>query len=224
MGRSVFIGIPSYSWTVYLPTMRSLMADCMALAQRGDTFTIYDEAVATEISQARNQIVDAFLHSNCTDLVFVDADVNWQAGSLLKLVDYPVDFVAGIYRKRIDNEEYPVRWMKERDTLIADPETGLLEVEAVPGGFVALTRQCVAHMSMHYAETLTQRTDRALNETWTALFDPMWVDGVRLPEDFTFCHRWRDMGGTVWIDPEITMGHCGPKAFTGSIGSWLRNR
>ena len=224
MGRSVFIGIPSYSWTVYLPTMRAIMADCMALAQRGDTFTIFDEAVATEISQGRNQIIDAFLHSECTDLVFVDADVNWQAGALLRLVDHPVDFVAGVYRRRAEPEDYPVCWLKDREDLIADPETGLIEVEAVPGGFEALTRRCVEDMSAHYAETLTQRTNRALDNQWTALFDPMWIDGIRLPEDFTFSHRWRDMGGCVWIDPEIKMGHCGPTAFNGSIGAWLRNR
>jgi len=224
MGRSVFIGIPSYSWQIHIATMRSLITDCYALKQRGDTVTIYDEACATEISQARNQIIDAFLHSDATDLVFIDADVCWQAGALLKLLDYPVDCVAGVYRKRIDQETYAIRWLRDRPDLIPDAKTGLLEVEAVPGGFIRMTRRMITKMEKHYRAELMQLTTLAKESKWTALCDPLWRDNARLSEDFSLCIRWRDIGGHVWVDPEIKMGHCGLKAFNGSLGDWLRNR
>src|SRR5258705_2305761 len=37
-------------------------------------------------------------------------------------------------------------------------------------------------------------------------FDPVAVDGARLSEDFSFCHRWRQCGGQIWADtaPAIT--------------------
>jgi len=224
MGRNVFIGIPSYSWQIHIATMRSLMADCNALQQRGDTVTIYDEAGGTEIDQARNQIVDNFLSSNCSDLVFVDSDVGWQAGALLKLLDQPVDCVAGVYRKRSEPEAYPIRWLKDRKELRADPKTGLLEVEAVPGGFVRFTRNMLERMVAHYGDDLMQYTANAKTGQWTALFTPLWRNHGRFSEDISICLRWRDIGGKVWVDPEIEMVHCGMNAFAGSLGNWLRNR
>ena len=36
---------------------------------------------------------------------------------------------------------------------------------------------------------------------WT-LFDPIVDPGTRtdLSEDYAFCHRWRAVGGTIWVD------------------------
>ena len=203
----VFIGIPSYSWTLSIPTVRSLVGDIIALAARGDTFTIYDEAGNTEISLARECIAKAFLESDADCLVFLDDDVCWQKGALLDLLDAPVDLVAGIYRKRTDAIEWPVRWLTGRKTLEA--VDGLLEVEAVPTGFLRLSRICVEKMHEAYGN---------------AMFDNIRHDAGRYSEDISFCMRWRDLGGKVWISPEMQMGHVGPKLFSGSIGAWLRSR
>lgn len=223
-GRGVFIAIPSYSWCVSLPTMRSLFADCNALMARGDTVQIYDEACGTEISQARNQIIDVFLHSDATDLVFVDDDVCWQRGGLVRLLDAPVDFVAGVYRRRVNEETYPLKWLDDRADLIADEKTGLLEVEAVPGGFVRISRRALVAMNEHYKGELTQQTPLAIDGKWTALCEPLWRGNRRFGEDFALCMRWRDIGGSVWIVPEMTMGHMGPSSFNGNVGNWLRSR
>ena len=67
---------------------------------------------------------------------------------------------------------------------------------------------------------------------YRALFEPYWLRDVVLPdgstgtvklgEDYSFCQRWLDLGGRVWVDPEIVMGHTGGKMFVGSLGNWLR--
>jgi hypothetical protein len=36
-------------------------------------------------------------------------------------------------------------------------------------------------------------------------------------EDYSFCKRWRDMGGQVWVDPSISMGHLGTKIWKGRL-------
>jgi hypothetical protein len=215
------IGLPSYSWKVSMGTLRSLLTDLPSLPF---PYLLHDTACGTEISQARNQIVDDFLGSDCTDLVFVDDDVCWQRGALPVLLSQPVDCVACIYRKREDAESYPVRWLEEKSDLQADDETGLLEVASVPAGFWRMTRRMLAGMEEHYRAELRQRTDRAKSGHWTALFDPLWRDGVRYSEDISLCIRWRDMGGSVWVMPNVNMGHMGPKSFNGNLGNWLRTR
>jgi hypothetical protein len=200
------IGIPSYSWVVSIGTMRSLLADLLALTARGDGFMLHDEAGNTEISLAREEIVKRFLASDCTDLVFVDDDVCWEKGALLSLLDRPVDLVAGIYPKRKEPLEWPVGWLPESELHAVD---GLLEVAAVPTGFLRLSRYCLERMNAEYGDTI---------------FDNIRTSQGRASEDISFCARWREIGGKVWIDPEIAMGHVGYKAFNGTIGEWLRSR
>ena len=57
-----------------------------------------------------------------------------------------------------------------------------------------------------------------------ALFDPYRIGRIKFGEDYSFCRRWRDIGGKVWLDPEIKLGHIGFKTFVGTIGSWLKDR
>ena len=38
-----------------------------------------------------------------------------------------------------------------------------------------------------------------------------------LSEDYTFCRRWQDMGGDVWLDPRTALNHIGHYTFRGNI-------
>lgn len=221
MARHVWIAIPAYTGTIHLGTMRSVLTDFLALQARGDTVEIYDEVGNAMIADCRATIVAKFLESAATDLVFVDADVTFEKGALVRLVDHPVEFVAGIYPYRRDPIDYPISWIQERDELIAT--NGLLEVEGVPAGFMRCSRAMLEKMVDHYPDTvfLNAHTE---SKTAHALFDTYRIGKMKFGEDYAFCRRWKDIGGKVWIDPEINMGHVGFKTFTGNIGEWLRNR
>jgi len=186
--------------------MRSLLTDLLALTARGDGFVLNDEAGNTEISMAREAIVTRFIESDCTDLVFVDDDVCWQSGALLKLLDCKVDMVAGIYPKRTEPLEWPVQWL-DADGLYA--VNGLLEVLSAPTGFLRLSRDCLEQMHENFGSTM---------------FDNIRHDTGRYSEDISFCTRWRSIGGRIWVDPEINMSHIGMHGFSGCLGDWLRAR
>jgi hypothetical protein len=40
-------------------------------------------------------------------------------------------------------------------------------------------------------------------------------------EDYQFCELWRSVGGKVWADPEIELGHCGETEFKGKFADAL---
>ncbi len=222
MPKHVWIAIPAYTGQIHLGTMRSILTDLLALNARGDSVTIFDECGNALLPDARAIMVAKFLESEGTDLVFVDADVCWEAGSLLKLVDAPVDLVAGIYPQRKDPITYCVQWKDEKE-LWADPETGLIEVLGVPAGFLRMTRTMLEQMIEHYPESEFYVESLTDHKAY-ALFDS-WRDGVmKFGEDYSFCRRWREMGGKVWMHPEMKLGHVGFKSFYGTIGEWLRNR
>lgn len=221
MSRHVAIAVPAYAGTVYLSTLRSLLHDLIRLVGRGDRFSLIDRCGSGIIADARAEICSHFLAlGDASDLVFVDHDVSWEAGALLRLLDHPVDFVAGVYPHRKDPLTFPVVYT-DAEELWADPETGLLEVAGVPAGFLRVSRQALLKMTEHYAE-LEYTAIKAPNKTAVGLFEPYRTGKKKLSEDLSFCQRWRDIGGKVWVDTEIKFGHCGPKIFTGCLGDELR--
>lgn len=229
--RHLWIAIPAYTGCIHLGTMRSIVTDMLKLADRGDRVTIFDESGNAMIADCRGLIVSQFLASDATDLLFLDSDVVWQEGKVLKLLDDPVDFRVGIYPQRKDPLNFCVRWDQTRPDLIADPATKLLPIDGAPAGFMMLSRHCLQTMTDVYSD-LNFWCDVAPNKTVCGLFESYWMRNVALPdgrvgtlklgEDYSFCQRWRDLGGLIWVDPEIQMGHVGYKTFIGSLGDWLR--
>jgi hypothetical protein len=222
--KHIMLAMPAYTGVVHMGTMRSPMTDCITLIKRGDRFTFVDDVGNAMIADCRGVITTNFYHSDCDELVFIDSDVAWEAGALCKLIDHPVDFVAGAYPARVDPLKFNIGWIEERKYLKADPNTGLLEVDRVPTGFLKITKNCVAKMIEAYPETFYH--DAAVNNQFYPLYESFidpekkWKYG----EDFSFCKRWREIGGQVWLDPEINMGHIGNKIFEGHIGNWLKSR
>jgi hypothetical protein len=213
------IGIPAYAGTVHLGTMRSLMADVLALARRGDSVSVYDESGSAMIADTRAQIVAEFLAGQATHLVMVDHDVCWQAGGIPRLVDHGVDCVAGVYPHRADPISFPLHLLDDGADGW-DAEKQLLEVKAVPAGFLCITRGMCERMIAAYPETAFV-SDKHPDRKAHALFDSVRIGMTKLGEDLSFCHRWRAIGGKVWADPSIMMAHVGPKVFAGALGTFM---
>jgi hypothetical protein len=219
--QSVAIALLSYRASPDVLTMFALRQAEQELVAAGIACDVIPYSGNSILPQARNEIVAAFLESKHTDLVMVDDDVAWHAGAMLRLVRHPVDLVGGIYPGRCDPEAYKVRWDTARPHLVADPENGLLELAAVPTGFLRFTRACLTKMVAAHPH-LEYVADSGRTEV--ALFDFELRERRYWGEDFTFCRRWREIGGRVWCDPEITFAHVGRKVFFGHFGNWLRNR
>lgn len=220
--HKVLIAIPAMDGTIHMGTMRALLAELLGLIQAGWLFDIYEVVGCSLMEDARNLCVSRMLGSDFTDLMFIDSDVCWEPGAMIKLLMHPVDIVGAVYRHRRDPVTWPVKWLEERDELWADPATGLLEVEGAPTGFLRITRAAAEKM---VASAEWYHDAQAPDGKSWMLFDRIRdANHQKWGEDFSFCKRWREMGGQVWIDPEIEMGHIGNKTFTGTIGNWLRNR
>lgn len=221
--KNIWLAIPAYTGQVHLGTMSSIIAELPLLGERGYKLSILDETGNSMIAHARDLVCAKFLAGEGTDLVFIDSDVTWEPGSLLRLLEHPVDIVAGSYPQRRDPLAFFVKWIEEQENLVADPATGLLEVEGVPAGFLRITRDALTKMVLAFPQK--RFADRYAPSGFAhALFDNIHEGDLYFGEDYSFCRRWRELGGKVWLDPELKMGHIGFKTFHGSIGDWLRAR
>lgn len=207
--------MPCYDGRVDIATVTALLNEQALSVMAGVDLSIRFLPGCSSIHNGRNQIVQEFLDSSADRLVFVDSDVSWEPGDLLKLASRPQAVVGGAYRFKQDPECYPVEWL-ERDELWADPETGLIEVGALPGGFVAISRDVFPKLRDHQGERPVRHG--------SASFHAFYHCPLGGSEDGTFCHEWRAAGGQVWLDPEITLTHTGGRpSFTGRIGDWLKS-
>lgn len=219
---NIIIALPAYTGLVHCGTMRSLLYDVAALMNAGHAVRVVEEIGNADIARCRSMIVAKFLaQPQATHLVMVDTDVAWEPGGLVRLIEAGVDFVAGAYPMRIgDGTQFHLRMLPQQ-VHTADPRTGLVEVEAVPAGFMCLRRSVLEQMREHYADSKFSFAECPGGVAWD-LFEAYWetdADGLRhkYGEDYSFCKRWRDIGGKVWVDPSISMGHLGTKIWKGRL-------
>lgn len=213
---NIYVAVPAYDGRITIETARSLCNEQVMAALSGINLTVQFVPGGSLVTTVRDRIASDFLASNADRLVFIDSDISWKMGDLIKLAQHPVDFVGGCYRYKQEPEGYPITFL-DREELWADPETGLLEVAALPAGFLALSRSVFERMKEAFPSRVYKHFEREMH----AFFHAPPGGG----EDGAFCNDWRSIGGAVWLDPTFTLTHTGGNPdFTGCIGDWLRNR
>jgi len=202
---------------VHVDYVKSLLLSQSALQRANIGFRAYFVVQDSLVMQARNQILAEFCASDATDLIFIDSDIGWEVGGLLRLISHNVPFVAGLYRRKEETLSYTVQF-SDPHAVTRNRETGLIEVTRVGAGFLRLQRNAIERMIDAYPG-LRYSPPHALGETKDryALFDTSLENGEFRGEDYTFCDRWRAIGGKIWADPEIVLHHIGTMAYTGSL-------
>lgn len=166
------------------------------------------------VDDARNAVVRDFLESDCTELLFLDADTCWEPKDLVQLCRRDLDLVGGVYPyRREGGENMPVRMMAN-----AKASDGLLEVEGLPTGFMKIKRHVLEKM----AEVAPKYYDK-IYETAMVFDRPTpGADKTRWGGDIDFCNRWRAMGGRIFADQELRLGHTAQIVVTDSLGAHIR--
>lgn len=212
-GQKVMLATPSYDAPAASYTY-SIARSREALTEAGIASAYLLLSGHCHVDDSRNAIVRHFLESNCTELVFLDADVDWEPKSLVQLCQRDCDVVGGVYPYRRDgSEEMPVRIMTG-----AKPVDGLLEVDGLPTGFLRIKR--------HVLETMASLAPKYFDKIYeTALvFDrpTPGEDKTRWGGDIDFCNRWKAIGGKLFADCELRLGHSAKVVIKDSLGAHLR--
>jgi hypothetical protein len=213
--RTVMIGTPCYDGKIDVWHANSLVQTIKMSAELGvEIYPIWLSYDAL-IQRARNDIVALMMDMGCDDLIFIDADIDWNPNDFYKLLSYPVDVVGGTYPKKGDIEEYVAKIL---DPMRAkDPHTGLLETEGLGTGFLRMSRKAVQHLwdnCPKYSER-----GRDIDRRW--IFNVEIKGGDLVSEDIHVCDLLRAGGFPVWLDTQVTCGHNGIKHFTGNFDAWF---
>jgi len=196
----VYLGIPMYGGAD-AQFISSLVKSRVVLDRVGYEVETDIHNGCSVLPRARNEIVQRFLSSGFDVLVFIDADLAWNPVDLVRLIRSPHLFTAGVYRQK--KQELVFNW---------NP-AGEGKAEAVGAGFVALKREALEKMVAAYPQTHYEHDGKEYH----ALFDFDLHNGQYWGEDYTFCRRWRELGGEIDILPDVTIKHIGTYAYTGTL-------
>lgn len=167
------------------------------------------------LTKVRNEIVQRFWDAGEDVLLFLDSDMAWNAIDAVKLILRPEDIACINYRTKTEEDRW-VCYLPGAST--PQVKDGMIRVMDAGTGFFKMTRECIRQMREAYPDL--EYKDRNGAQIF-ALFDFSLRDGAYWGEDYTFCERWRAIGGEIWMLPNATVDHIGQKTYTGNYHEYL---
>lgn len=140
--KRLFVATPCYGGQclgLYTKSCLDLQAVCLQYGIECRFSFIFNESL---ITRARNYLVDEFLRSGCTHLLFIDADIQFNPQDVLALLALDRDIIGGPYPKKSINWSNIVNAIKRNVEVSADNEPRMKPdfnpgvLEGVTGDFV----------------------------------------------------------------------------------------
>ncbi len=238
----ILIATPCYGGQVFQGYMESVI-QLMGYASRND-FDVSLALLGGDslITRSRNKLVATFLDMpQATHLMFIDADISFYPEDVHRMLKFDHDLVAGMYPvKNYDWAQAKEKMSPDMDVeklaqtglhFVGTPliekdreyRNGFITGVYAGSGFMLLRRSCLERMIFAYPDTKYEiahvySTTKERSSNQYALFDCMIEPETKayLSEDYTFCRRWRDIGGKIWLDPNSRLAHFGSFRFQGS--------
>jgi hypothetical protein len=211
-GRNVFIAVPTHDGRLNIKTsfgLAKFMTDAMRM---GFSVHLGEVSNCSLITMARNSLVNEFLKTDCTELLFIDSDVVVEPDNILRLMAQSEgkDVTAGAYPRRAwDKKFFADLYYDDKGEFEFDGS--LMRVQRVGTGFMLIQRHVIEKLKADHPEWLYSKEDGG--ETVCALFDFAIKDGRYIGEDYLFCDRVTDAGMKVHLDVQLSLPHVGVETF-----------
>lgn len=224
-GLSIQIATPSGNSQYDREYVKSFHNTACVLIELGAKIDWAEFPGCADLSLARAKIFGNFLRSSHTHLLKIDADMGWNYDDVVRMILANKDFVAAAGPKKTKKIEFAANNCDDEGNLlplVSDPETGLTECTEVGAAFVLISKKCAEMIAESYPDLVFDGDDGVKE---CAVYDPMIVGDKkkrRLSEDFAFCRRWRGIGGTIWLLPDVNLTHAGRAVWEGSLSQSLQ--
>lgn len=202
----------------YPQTLAAIEASALLLDEAGYEHFMVSEIGCPYISGARATMLRKALDVKADVIVFIDHDLSWAPEDLVKLIETKGDVVAGLYRFKTPEEVRYMGVLDDEDGMPKVREDGSIRATLVPAGFLKITRSTVnrfmkAYPHLMYGEACNPSVD---------LFNHGAHKGAWWGEDYAFSRNWADVGGEIWVVPDLALTHHSPEAsFEGNYHEFL---
>lgn len=194
------------------------------------------------ITRARNALAHNFLKTDCSHLMFIDADIRFNPADIPPMIEADKDIICGVYPKKEINWQsvkdaidrgVPVDQLKnhtgsfvvnlvEYSGSVTVPINQPVEIWNGGTGFMLIKRQVFEQLAdkvPSYINDVTDLSGSIKADEIKEYFATSIEDGTRrlLSEDYHFCNVWRQNGGKVWAAPWAQLSHIGTYCFEGQL-------
>lgn len=243
-GKSFMVATPMYGGmgnTMYITSLLQLQSQCFAREIRMEHCFMMNESL---IDRGRNGLVNTFLTDSKADyLLFIDADIQFRPEDIFAMMSYDKDLICAPYPKKhiswpmiieavkagIDDPaeleklvgEYVFTTLEERQKIeqivrVSEAGTGLMLIKRSVFG-----KMKEAFPENYYVSDHSKDVAGGIEKPMHAFFRTGIFDNRYLSEDYYFCHKWREIGGDVWLFPWAITSHVGAYPFKGSVGALI---
>lgn len=233
----VFLAVPMYGGQctgVFVQSLLSLSGMLSAQGVQLQCAFMFNESL---ITRARNNLTHQYLETDCTHLLFIDADMKFFAEDIYRMILADKDVIVAICPKK------EINWGTVREAALAHqpdlskftgsfvvnllqntasitvPQDQPFPVAAGGTGIMLIKRQVFKKLEKTtpvFRNDMSHMTaGKPVYQFFTESIDP--ESGRLLSEDYHFCHAFRNIGGTVWAAPWCRIGHFGTYLFEGQL-------
>lgn len=219
-GMSIYIASPCHDEKYDRRYVKAFENTTNMIRQSGGMVDWGEAPGVAEPALARAMLTGAFLRSHYDKMLAIDSDMGWDPVDVIRLAQLDLDFVAVAGPKKTSERQFAFKPIDAANVEITQINgVDVMEVAAVGGAFCLISRACLEKMVAAYPE-LSFFSE--LGQLEHALFDNIIVKQERLSEDYSFCHRWRAIGGKVFIAPAMELSHSGNHTWRGSVSEIMR--
>ena len=244
--KKLFVATPMYGGQCsgqFTHSFSTLLLACTKLGVPVMHSFLYNESL---ITRARNYLVDSFLSSDATHMLFIDSDIGFNykdALMLLQLTDSSkgMDIVTGPYPKKVIAWEKVHKAARSIDNpfdlsnYVGDyvfnpvsagnfPLNEPMEIKEGGTGFMMIAREAFEKYAEAYPE-LRYTPDHKRTEKFdgsrdiVAFFDTVIDPESKryLSEDYMFSQYARKIGLKIWMCPWMELEHVGMYQYKGSM-------
>ena len=244
--KKLFVATPMYGGSC----LGSYMKSCLDLQSIAHQYGIdirfsflFNESL---IQRARNYLVDEFLRSDCTHLMFIDADIGFNAIDIIAMLAMEKDIIGAPYPKKT------IKWDNIKRAVEKNPDISASELERLGGdivfnpvagttefkvteplqvleigtGMMMIQRDVLDRFKIAYPEyeytpdhvgTEHFGGDRKIHSYFNVEIDE--ESNRVLSEDYHFCQQCRKIGIEVWMAPWVNCIHTGTYQFQGNLAA-----
>jgi hypothetical protein len=239
----LFIATPMYGGMCAGSYAQSLLNVSSILQKEGHEVLMSFMFNESLITRARNALSQAFLKSDATHMMFIDADINFNPHDVLTMLQADKEIICGIYPKKeinwttvkqamdagVPNEQLKYHTgsfvvnLVDYAPSVTVPVNEPVEIQNGGTGFMMIKREVfetlIPYVPFYMNDVADLGNTMLPREKIHEFFATSIEEGTQrlLSEDYHFCAIYRKAGGHIYAAPWATLAHIGTYMFEGRL-------
>jgi hypothetical protein len=160
------------------------------------------------VTRARNEMTASFLGTRHSHMMWLDADIEFEAQDVAKLWNLDADIAVGAYAMKKPGETWYAAWVKGQLVKDLDRFEEPVEADYAGTGFMLIKREVIEKLAQDAPEYQAHGGSRV-----RAIYQTPVHEGVFDSEDFHFCRIAKKAGFEILLEPSVRLKHWGQSAY-----------